>query len=79
MAGTMINLRIAPRRMISQRDAAAYCGLPLKSFPGYCNVAPVQMPNQKLLYDMKELDKYLDDLSESDVSSEDEMIAGLPD
>lgn len=71
-----LNIKVAPRRMLSPREAAEYCGLPLKRFPSSCAVPPVLMPDGAKLYDLRDLDAWLDALK-GGVSSEDEILRRL--
>jgi len=77
MAAATLNLRISPRRMLSTRDAAEYCGLPVNRFPAACGVMPVEMPNGARLYDIRDLDAWLDSLKSGDPTGDDELLGKL--
>jgi hypothetical protein len=62
MATATLNVKVAPRRMLSAREAADYCGMPVKHFRADCPVNPVEMPRGLKLFDMRDLDHWLDDL-----------------
>ena len=51
-----------PARMLPLKDAANYCGIPARRFPAECEVPPVEMPHGKRLYDIRDLDTWLDGL-----------------
>lgn len=76
MSAATLNLRVTPRRMLSAADAAAYCGLPVKRF-ALCGVVPVEMPNGARLWDMRDLDAWLDSLKSSDPTGDDEILGKL--
>jgi len=48
-------------RLLSQEDAAKYCGLPKSSFPTVCPIAPIRL-RAKTLWDRIDLDRWIDDL-----------------
>lgn len=58
----LLTLRVPPLRMLKLQDAAHYCGVPVKRFPADCGISPVQMPHGQKLYDIKDLDRWLDSL-----------------
>lgn len=62
MASATLNLKVTPRRMLPAKEAADYCGIPAKRFPHECSVAPVAMPGGTKLYDMQDLDAWIDSL-----------------
>jgi hypothetical protein len=59
--------------MLSAKEAGEYCGLPVKQIP----VAPVEMPNGKSLYDMRDLDDFLDGLKSSRPYDDEDIIGRL--
>ena len=73
MPSATLNLRVSPRRMLTAREAAEYIGLPAKALP----VAPVEMPNGRRLYDMRDLDEWLDDLKASGPTDADDILGRL--
>lgn len=73
MQTTTLYLRVSPRRMLTVREAADYCGVPAKQLP----VTPVEMPGGKRLYDVRDLDEYLDGLKLGQPSSDDEIVGRL--
>ena len=62
MATATLNLRVSPRRMLSEREADEYVALPLAVFRSDCTVAAVLMPRGKRLFDMQDLDQWIDNL-----------------
>lgn len=60
--------------MLTKREAALYCGVPLTRFPVAVTVKPVAMPHGKTLYDIKDLDEWLDRLKAGAPNDADEDI-----
>lgn len=77
MASATLNIRVAPRRMLTLKEAADYCGLSTKRFPIDCSVSPVAMPDGKRVYDMHDLDAFIDAMKGGEASSDDAIIAKL--
>ncbi len=77
MAQATLNIRTVPRRMLSPRDAAEYCGLSAKTFVTLSGLPPVKMPNGSSLYDMRDLDTWLDSVKMSCLDSEDAIVERL--
>ena len=73
---TILNIRVAPRRMLSPREAADYCGIPPKKF-AITGIAHVAMPHGQNLYDIKDLDAWLDGLKNNALDSDDAIIGKL--
>ena len=73
MASATLNIKVSPRRMLRANEAADYCGIPLKRFPAECAVVPVAMPNGVKLYDIQDLDAWIDALKSGD-RADDEML-----
>ena len=63
--------------MLSVREAAEYCGLGLKAFPRECSISPIEMPNGHKLYDMRDLDTWLDGLKSEEPNSDDAILRKL--
>ena len=77
MSAATLRLIVPPRRMLSPRDAADYCGMPAKRFAGDCRVAPVIMPGGAKLYDMRDLDLWLDSLKAGAADVDDDILGKL--
>lgn len=77
MTTAMVNIRVAPRRMLSLRDAAEYCGYTPKKFPAATGISPLAMPYGQNLYDIKDLDAWLDALKKNDLDSNEAIIGKL--
>ncbi|MER8581734.1 hypothetical protein NKG95_24095 [Mesorhizobium sp. M1423] len=63
--------------MLPAKEAADYCGIPAKRFPSECRVPPVEMPSGAKLYDMRDLDAWIDTLKSGDPSGDDELLGKL--
>jgi hypothetical protein len=77
MSTATLNIRTSPRRMLNVREAAEYCGLPAKRFPLDCQIAPVQMPSGGRLYDMRDLDVWIESLKSEEPNSDDAILRKL--
>ena len=71
-----LNSRVAPRRMLSEKEAAEYVALPSAVFRSACRVAAVEMPHKRKLYDMHDLDQRIDSLKVG-ASDDDDIISRL--
>ncbi len=63
--------------MLRAGDAAQYVALPLKCFRSLCPVTPVEMPNGEKLWDIQDLDRWIDSLKAGGDADADELIARL--
>ena len=77
MSMATLNIKVSPRRMLSAREAAIYCGLSPKHFAIDCSVSPVQMPRGSKMYDTRDLDNWLDGLKNEFPNSDDEIVGRL--
>lgn len=73
----MLNIRVSPRRMLSLREAADYCGITSKKLPSVTGIAPVAMPHGQKLYDIKDLDCWLDSLKTNAPNSREAILGRL--
>lgn len=73
----MLNIRVSPRRMLSLREAGDYCGIPAKKLSAVTGIAPVEMPQGEKLYDIKDLDAWLDGLKNSALDSNAAILGRL--
>jgi hypothetical protein len=78
MTATTLNLRIQPYRLLTKAEAAQYCRRSKKKFEAQCPAAPIEMPDGDQLWDVQDLDKWIDSLK-SDNSDEtaDSIVARL--
>ena len=78
MTSATLNIKVSPRRMLSEREAADYCGLPFKAFRVGCPVTSIQMPGGRRAFDMRDLDDWLDNLKGGITSGDDVYTTGGP-
>ena len=60
MSVANLNIIVTERRMLSDADAAIYCGLPAKHFKVFCPVQPVQLGGKVLRFDKRDLSQIVD-------------------
>ena len=72
----MFNIKVAPRRMLTPREAADYCGIATKKLP-VTGIMPTSMPFGETRYDIKDLDAWLDGLKNNALDSDDDIIGKL--
>lgn len=77
MTTATLNIRVQPRRMVTEKDAAEYCGLPAKMFRHVSPVTPIEMPGGRKLFDLRDLDVWLDGLKDGQLSDDDSIVARL--
>jgi len=77
MTMATLNLRVAPRRMLSLKEAAEYCGVAPKKFPIEIPVPPIDMPGGQRLYDIKDLDDFIDNLKAGASDSREDIVGRL--
>lgn len=76
MSRATLNLRVQPYRLLTKTDAAHYCSRSIKSFEGQCPVRPIVMTNGDRLWDVVDLDAWIDGLKVG-TSTDDDIIAKL--
>ena len=71
--------QIILRRLLNQKQAAAYCGISVPTFLTYCPVRPIAVGAGKRLerYDINALDNWIDSLSQDGASSPKDWLAKL--
>lgn len=77
MSTATLNIKVSPRRMLTAREAADYCGLPLKKFTHHCQVSPLQLPGEEIRFDMKDLDEWLDGMKSGLPNGDDDITGKL--
>lgn len=73
MSGTF-NIRVVQPRLMSAKDAAGYVGLPASRFPATCPVVPIAMPGGAKLYDVRDLDKWVDIVKAGSADPDDAIL-----
>jgi hypothetical protein len=71
MSSAIVSLSVISKRMLDKREAAEHCGRSLKRFAIECSVSPVKFINGDLRYDVRDLDRWLDNLKNTTQDSDD--------
>lgn len=77
VGSAILNLHIAPRRMVCEQEAADYVGLPRRHFRVDCTVTPVELPRGRKLWDLRDLDEWLDGLKSGSADRDDDILSRL--
>jgi hypothetical protein len=77
VAVTTINLRVAPYRLFTKAEAAHYCRRSPAKFEAQCPVTPIIMADGDRLWDVLDLDKWIDSLKAPKSSDGDAIVARL--
>jgi len=70
MSSAIVNLTVVSKRMLNRREAAEHCGRSPKRFEAECPENPIRFPNGDLRYDVRDLDRWLDNLKGNSEDSE---------
>ena len=72
------SVTITPRRLLTAKEAADYCGITQKQLRFQTGIAPVALPNSKQLFDIRDLDRFIESCkSPSAALSDDDILARL--
>ena len=78
MANANLNISVIEKRMLKQAEAADYTGLPVKHFEATCPVQPVEMRPGTVLWDKRDLDKWIDAMKErAEMATQDAILGKL--
>jgi hypothetical protein len=77
MPVTTVNLRVQPYRLLKKAEAAHYCRRSVKRFSIECPVKPIKMPNGDEVWDVLDLDKWIDSLKSGADHDADAILAKL--
>ncbi len=77
MATATLNLRVQPYRLLTKVEAANYCRRPIKKFEAQCPVAPLQMADGDRLWDVQDLDRWIDSLKANSDDEAEQALARL--
>jgi hypothetical protein len=77
MPTATLNLRVQPFRLFTKAEAAHYCRRQAKTFEAQCPVRPIRMANGDLLWDVHDLDKWIDSLKAGVNIDADDIVARL--
>lgn len=78
MAAANLNISVIEKRMLKQAEAADYTGLSSKHFKATCPVRPVEMRPGTVLWDKRDLDKWIDVMKEgAEMATHDAILGKL--
>jgi hypothetical protein len=78
MANANLNITVTEKRMLKQSEAANYTGLSAKHFKVTCPVNPVEMRPGTLLWDKRDLDRWIDGMKEgAEVATQEAILSKL--
>src|SRR5262249_20202172 len=63
----MISVRVQPFRLLTKAEAAHYCRRSVKKFEAQCPVPPIEMADGDRLWDVRDLDQWIDSLKNDNV------------
>ncbi|WP_412057145.1 hypothetical protein [Bartonella sp. DGB2] len=76
MAVAIFEIPKTPTRLLKPKEAAIYCRLPERQFPALCPVTPLDLGNGVRLYDINDLDQWIDSMKGDPKTIEDDAIIG---
>ncbi|QGX97191.1 hypothetical protein EI983_02405 [Roseovarius faecimaris] len=76
MANANLNICVLEKRLLSQTEAAAYTGLPIKYFKTTCPVQPLEIRLGTKSWDKRDLDRWIDTMKEGAEMATQEAILG---
>jgi hypothetical protein len=77
MASATLNLRVQPYRLLTKTEAAHYCRRSVKKFETQCPVQPLKMADGDLLWDVQDLDRWIDSLKSGKLDEAEAALARL--
>lgn len=72
-----LNIRLQPYRLMTKAEAAHYCRRPVRKFEAQCPVRPIVMADGDRLYDVQDLDRWIDSLKSGTGDDADMIVARL--
>jgi hypothetical protein len=77
MTSATVNLRVQPFRLLTKSEAAHYCRRSVKKFENQCPVPPIEMADGDRLWDVRDLDQWIDSLKHDNVDDANAIVARL--
>jgi hypothetical protein len=77
MATTTLNLHVQPYRLLTKVEAAHYCRRSVRKFEAQCPVRPLKMADGDLLWDVQDLDRWIDGLKTGHLDEAEAALARL--
>ena len=62
VTATTLSLRVQPFRLLTKPEAAHYCRRSVRKFESQCPVPPIEMADGDRLWDVRDLDRWIDSL-----------------
>jgi hypothetical protein len=72
-----VSLQIHPRRLMTKLEAAHYCRRSVKKFEAQCPARPIEMADGDHLWDVRDLDNWIDSLKAGVEDNTDSIVARL--
>jgi len=72
-----LSLRVQPFRLLTKAEAAHYCRRSAKKFVIQCPVPPIKMADGDQLWDVRDLDRWIDSLKNDSGDDANAIIARL--
>jgi len=72
-----LNLRVQPFRLLTKGEAAHYCRRSVKKFETQCPIPPIKMADGDQLWDVCDLDRWIDSLKNEKVDDANAIVARL--
>jgi hypothetical protein len=72
-----VNLQVQPFRLLTKSEAAHYCRRPVKKFEHQCPVPSIEMADGDRLWDVRDLDQWIDSLKNDNVDDANAIVARL--
>jgi hypothetical protein len=77
MATTTLSLRVQPYRLLTKTEAAYYCRRTVKKFEFQCPVKPIEMTDGDRLWDVQDLDHWINGLKTGAMDEAEQALARL--
>jgi hypothetical protein len=77
MATTTLSLRVQPYRLLTKTEAAYYCRRTVKKFEIQCPVKPIEMTDGDRLWDVQDLDHWINGLKTGTTDEAEQALARL--
>jgi hypothetical protein len=72
-----LSLRVQPFRLLTKAEAAHYCRRSVKKFEAQCPVPPLEMADGDRLWDVRDLDRWIDSLKKDFADDANAIVARL--
>lgn len=77
MTSATLQINIVPKRMLTKSEGAHHCGRSVKRFAVECPVQPTRFANGDLRWDVRDLDRWIDNLKGGEDADADAIVARL--